>query len=94
MKIIDIQKIQAQVRWIAKFGYVTFGWHCRNESMPDRNIDSFDVYKALKLGTVTHEPDPKTDMKFRVLGEDLYGKELTVIIIILDAESLFVKTVW
>lgn len=94
MTILDIQKIQAQVRQISRLGSVAFGWHCRNESMIERNVDAFDILKVLKHGEVSHEPDPETDMKFRVVGEDLRRKELTVIIIIRDKNSLFVKTVW
>ena len=94
MTILDIQKIQAQVRKIAKIGSVAFGWHCKSESMVERNVDALDILKVLKYGKVSHEPDPETDKKFKVVGQDLSRKELTVIIIIQDEDSLFVKTVW
>jgi len=92
--IIDIQQVQAQVRRIARLGSVAFGWQCKNESMVQRNVDALDILKVLRDGVVSHEPDPKTDMKFRVVGEDIRRKELTVIIIIRDEDSLFIKTVW
>jgi Domain of unknown function (DUF4258) len=94
MMILDIQQTQMLVRKIARLGSVAFGWHCKNDSMTKRNVDALDILKVLKNGKVSHEPDPETDMKFRVVGEDLQRKELTVIIIIRDEDSLFVKTVW
>ena len=92
--ILDIQQIQAQIRKIAKFGYVGFSAHCKNESMPQRNVDSLDILKVLKNGTVRHEDDPDNEMKFRVIGQDLRNKELTIIIDLYDEESLTVVTVW
>ncbi|MGO9620329.1 MAG: DUF4258 domain-containing protein [Desulfobaccales bacterium] len=94
MMIVDIQQVQAQVRRIARLGSVAFGWHCKNESMVERNVDALDILKVLRDGVVSHEPDPETDMKFRVVGEDIRREELTVIIIIQDDDSLFIKTVW
>jgi hypothetical protein len=94
MTIIDIEKIQAQIRRIARIGNVSFGWHCKNESMIERNVDSLDVLKVLRVGTVSHDPDHDVDMKFKIVGEDIRKEELTVIIILLDEDSLFIKTVW
>ena len=92
--IIDIKQIQAQIRRIAKIGYVSFSSHCKNESMLGRNVDSLDVIKVLTNGTVNHEVDPENEMKFRVIGQDLRNKELTVIIDLYDEDSLSVITVW
>lgn len=92
--IIDIHQAQAQIRRIARIGSVAFSWHCKNESMVKRNVDSLDILKVLKSGNVSHEPDPDTEMKFRVVGEDIQKKELTVIIDLCDEDSLSVITVW
>ena len=94
MTTLYIQKIQAQVRKIARLGSVAFGWHCKNESMIKRSVDALDILKVLKNGKVSQEPDPETDRKFKVVGQDLNRKELTVIIIIQDKDSLSVRTVW
>ncbi len=61
--------------------------------MPERNVDLQDILKVLNWGIVVHDPDPNTDKKFKVIGEDLEGVSLSVIIIILDENSLLVKTV-
>jgi hypothetical protein len=94
MMIIDIQKIQAQVRRIAWIGRVAFSWHCKNERMVKRNVDAHDVLKVLRSGVLSHEPDPDNEMKFRVVGEDIQKIELTVIIDLHDEDSLTVVTVW
>jgi hypothetical protein len=94
MMILDIQQIQAQVRRIARIGSVAFSWHCKNDSMVKRNVDSLDVLKVLRSGVLSHEPDPNNEMKFRVVGEDIQKKELTVIIDLYDEDSLSVITVW
>ena len=92
--ILDIQQIQAQVRRIARIGNVAFSWHCKNDSMIGRNVDSLDVLKVLRSGVLSQEPDPDNEMKFRVVGEDIQKKELTVIIDLYDEDSLTVITVW
>jgi len=92
--ILDIQQIQAQVRRIARIGNVAFSWHCKNESMVDANADALDVLKVLRNGVLSHESDPDNEMKFRVVGEDIQKKELTVIIDLYDEDSLTVITVW
>ena len=92
--ILDIQQIESQIRRIARIGSVAFSWHCKNESMVERNVDSLDVLKVLKSGAVSHEPDPDNEMKFRIVGEDIQKIELTVIIDLCDEDSLSVITVW
>ena len=91
--ILDIHQIQAQIRRIAKIGNVILSDHCKRESMPLRNVDMLDILKVLQHGNVFHESDPKTDIKYRVVGEDIERKELTVIILLFDQNSLYVKTV-
>ena len=93
MLILDIHQIQAQIRRIARIGNVILSDHCKNESMPLRNVDMLDILKVLKHGNVSHEYDPKTDIKFRVVGEDIERKGLTVILLLIDQDSLYVKTV-
>jgi hypothetical protein len=93
MMILDIQQIQAQVRRIGRIGSVAFETHCKRR-MKERNVDSLDILKVLRNGVVSQEPDPEIDMKFRVIGEDIQGEELTIIIILHDEDSLSVNTVW
>jgi hypothetical protein len=94
--IIDIQKIQTQIRRIAQTGSrgVALSRHCREESMPDHNADFQDILNVLNWGQVIHDPDENCDMKFKVNGLDTEGEPLTVVVIILDENSLFVKTLW
>lgn len=94
MSILDIQKIQAQIRRIVKTGNVAISRHCREVSMPERNVDYQDILKVLNWGQVVHDPDEDCDMKFKVTGLDLECEPLTAIVILLDENSLLVKTVW
>ena len=93
--IIDIQQIESQIRRIAKTGSrgVALSRHCKKESMPKRNVDFQDILNVLSWGKVTHNPDKKTNMKFKVSGADIEGVPLCVIVILVDENSLFVKTV-
>jgi hypothetical protein len=95
MMILDIHQIESQIRRIAKTGStgVALGRHCREERMPERNVDFQDILNVLNWGKVTHNPDEKTNMKFKVSGADIEGVPLCVIVILVDENSLFVKTV-
>ena len=95
MMIMDIQQIESQIRRIAKTGStgVALSRHCREVRMPERNVDFQDILNVLNWGKVVHDPDQNVDKKFKVIGEDLEGVSLSVIIIILDENSLLVKTV-
>ena len=95
MTILDISQIQAQIRRIAKTGSrgVALSRHCKEESMPGRNVDFQDILNVLNWGHVAHDPDEKTDMKFKVSHLDLEGQPLCVIVVLIDENSLFVKTV-
>jgi hypothetical protein len=94
--ILDIQKVQAQIRRIAQTGFrgIALGRHCREESMPGRNVDFQDILNVLNWGLVIHDPDINCNMKFKVNGSDCDGEPLTVVIILQSEISLFVKTVW
>jgi hypothetical protein len=61
--------------------------------MPKRNVDFQDILNVLNWGKVVHNPDEKTNMKFKVAGTDIEGVPLCVIVILIDENSLFVKTV-
>jgi hypothetical protein len=93
MMILDIQQVQAQIRRIARIGNVILSDHCKNDSMPLRNVDIFDILRVLKHGNVIHESDPETDIKYRVVGEDVERKELSVILLLIDQDTLYIKTV-
>jgi len=93
MTIMDIQQIESQIRRIAKTGSTALSRHCREVRMPERNVDFQDILNVLNRGKVVHDPDQNIDKKFKVIGEDLEGVSLSVIIIILDENSLLVKTV-
>lgn len=93
--IVDIQKVESQIRRIAKTGSlgVALSKHCKEERMPERNVDFLDILNVLNWGKVVHLPDPNTDMKFKVSHVDIEGEPLSVVVILADENSLFVKTV-
>ena len=96
MVTLDIQQIESQIRRIAKTGSrgVALGRHCREESMPDHDVDFQDILNVLNWGQVTHDPDENCDMKFKVAGFDIEKEPLTAIIVLLDDNSLLVITIW
>jgi hypothetical protein len=96
MAILDIKQIELQIKRIAKTGErgVALSRHCREDSIPDHNVDFLDILNVLNWGQVTHDPDENCDMKFKVDGVDLEGEPLTVIIVLLDENSLLVITLW
>jgi len=69
--ILDIQQIETQIRRIAKTGVVSLSRHCREERMPERNVDFLDILNVLNCGEVIHDPDENTDLKFKVPGRTL-----------------------
>jgi hypothetical protein len=93
--ILDIQQIESQIRRIAKTGSrgVALSRHCKEASMPERNVDFQDILNVLNWGKVIHDPDENTDKKFKVLGEDIEGVPLCAIVILFDENSLLVITV-
>lgn len=93
--ILDIQEIETQIRRIATTGTkgVALGRHCKEERMPERKVDFQDILNVLNWGQVVHDPDENSDRKFKVSGVDIEGEPLCVIVILLDENSLFVKTV-
>jgi hypothetical protein len=95
MMILDIQQIESQIRRIAKTGSkgVALSRHCKEESMPARNVDFQDILNVLNWGKVVHVPDQNTDMKFKVSHVDIEGEPLCVVLILEDENSLFVITV-
>ena len=94
--ILDIHRIELQIRRIAKTGSrgVALSKHCREESMSDHNADFLDILNVLNWGQVTHDPDENYDMKFKVNGSDLEGEPLTAVVALLDKNSLLVITLW
>lgn len=94
MPIIDIQEIKKCIRRIAQRGGrgIALTNHCK-EQMVEREVDINDILNVLNWGEVVHDPSEKTQMKFKVLGNDLEGVSLCVVIIILDQDSLLGITV-
>ncbi|OGP74924.1 MAG: hypothetical protein A2Y80_08210 [Deltaproteobacteria bacterium RBG_13_58_19] len=62
--------------------------------MPDHNTNFLDILNVLNWGQVIHDPEENCDMKFRINGSDSEGEPLTIIVILLDENSLLVKTLW
>lgn len=96
MITLDISQIQTQIRRIANTGFrgAALSKHCRQESMPKRNVDFQDILNVLNWGQVIQVPDESCAMKFKVTGLDLEGEPLTAIVVLLDENSLLVITVW
>jgi hypothetical protein len=94
MPTLDIQEIKRCIRRIAQRGSrgIALTNHCRDQ-MVAREVDINDILNVLNWGTVIHDPSESANMKFKVLGEDLEGVALCVVIIILDQDSLLGITV-
>jgi hypothetical protein len=61
--------------------------------MQEKEVDINDILNVLNWGEVIHDPDVNAYMKFKVLGKDLEGEPLCVVLIILDQDSLLGITV-
>jgi len=70
--------------------------HCRNEMMK-ANADVQDVLSVLETGKVSkHEWDEEhQNWKYRIIGADIDGDELTAITVIVDSDmQLIIVTVF
>ena len=72
--------------------------HCRDESMPKRNVTSPDIVNCLKTGSVIRPPqwdDRFQNWKYEVEGIDLDDEILRAITVIFDQNlTLLVLTVF
>lgn len=94
MTIINIPEIKRQIKRIAQSGGrgIALTRHAR-ERMFERDVDINDILYVLNWGEVEHDPDKDADLKFKVSWTDLEGEPLCVVLILLDEESLLIKTV-
>jgi hypothetical protein len=94
MMILDIQEIKSCIRKIAQRGGrgIALSKHCKKQ-MKEREVDINDILNVLNWGKVVHDPGENAEMKFKVLGNDLEGVSLCVVIILLDQDSLLGITV-
>jgi hypothetical protein len=94
MPILDMQEIRRLIRKIAQRGGrgVALTKHCKVQ-MEEREVDINDILNVLNWGKVVHDPGENAEMKFKVLGNDLEGVPLCVVITLLDQDSLLGITV-
>lgn len=61
---------------------VSFGKHCREDSMPGRSVYSDDFMKVLNWGEIVqHEWQEKHKAyKCKIVGKDVEGDDLTLIV--------------
>ena len=78
-----------EVRGLASAGRVEFTDHARDE-MEEAGAGFLDVMNALRKATSCRH-QPKSD-RWKVLGPDRDGEELTVIVVLED--GVLVVTVW
>lgn len=74
-------------------------WHCRNESMPERDVDDLDISTLLaKTGSVISQPvwnEEHQNHVYKVKGKDAIGDDLTAVVVIDElAKEIVVITVF
>ena len=83
MPILSLKSAQSKIREILKGGHSTVfpTVHCK-ERILERNVQMDDIWHLLFWGTVEHgqESDDKAQNIFRVLGGDIEGESLTVVV--------------
>ena len=83
---------------ILEQGKVVPSYHCRNDSMPRRQVTMVDVENTLKTRQIVRDPEWDEDhqnWKYRVEGVDMETDELTVITVIFTADlTLYIITVF
>lgn len=80
-------QLKSLIREIVQNYRVSFGKHCREDSMPGRNVYSDDFMKVLNWGEIDeYEWQEKHNAyKCKILGKDVEGDELTLIISVSEA---------
>lgn len=76
---------------ILEEGRITFTDHCKNDSMPKRNVTSQDVEHLFEYGEVSQRvvwSDEYNDWKYKVEGTDIDGEELFAITVIIEANLM------
>jgi len=87
----------AIIHEITRKGEIILSSHCRNESMPKRNIDFQDILTVLLNGLVRRPPEfdeKHRQFKYRVEGVTVDEEETVVITVIMSLKSIFVVTVY
>jgi uncharacterized protein DUF4258 len=86
---LSAAEAQRLVLLILDEGFVDPTYHCRNESMRERNVTMPQLVHALKTGKVLRSPewdDAHETWKYRVEGVDTEGDGLTAVAMILEEE--------
>lgn len=83
-----------KIRFILSNGRLIITRHCRNDSMPLRNVDDLDIIKVLeKNGVINRKPEfdrQHQRWKYRVDGRDLEGDPLAVVVNIIEDDCVVV----
>ncbi len=93
---LSAKEAKAKILIILVEGYVIPTDHCQDE-MFEANADMTDVLSVLETGKVSkHEWDEEhQNWKYRVIGTDTDGDELTAITVIVESDlQLIVVTVF
>ncbi len=79
-------------------GIVKPTFHCRRDSMAERNVGDDDIAEALENGEVQQQPEWESshqNWKYTVVGKDTDDDKLTLITVIIESElTLKIITVW
>ena len=66
-------------------------YHCKNQSMPKRNVTTPQLIHVLKTGKIIREPEwdnEYNNWKYRVEGVDTEGDDLVAITIIIESDRI------
>ena len=84
----DRAQIKSLIREIVQNHRIYFGKHCRDDSMQGRNVHSDDFLKVLNWGEIAehHWEEAHQAYKCRIIGEDIEGDKLTLIVSVSEKE--------
>lgn len=92
------EEAKRMILLILEQGNVEPSYHCRNESMPKRQVTMIDVVNTLMTGQIVRDPEwdeRYQNWKYRVEGVDMEADELTAITVIFAADlTLYIITVF
>lgn len=97
-RLLSPAEAQRLILLILDDGFVELTYHCRHESMRERNVTMPQLVHSMRTGRVLRSPewdDAYANWKYRVEGVDTEDDELTAVTVILEEElTLRVITVF
>jgi hypothetical protein len=88
---LGAEDVKRKLALILEEGSITYTDHCKNESMPDRNVTTQDVEFVLESGRVVENArwsGMHCNWEYRIQGTDIEGEELEAVFVIIEGRLM------